>query len=169
MHSAAMQLAAIKYFTRFLFQKSSIAKALPFLRHPRYRWLGSIALPSLGVMYVLKKAEKLAEKVDERMAKYLHVASSLALEASLRVMSVLKKAWKLVERDVMSVLKQAGKVIEKLAANQEETQMHFRRDCVESASLQSPACQNHRTSVNLWTSVNLQQPQVHTKVQPSTF
>jgi len=73
----------------------------------------------------------------------------------------------------MSVLKEA-EVAEKLAANQEEIQMHFGHGCVESASLlfqrvnhggSSPACHH------LWTSANRQQLQAHSQeqTQPSTF
>jgi len=140
-----MQLA-IMQFTEFLVQKTSITKPSALLEEA----MGSTSLAFLGAMYVLRKAEKLVEKVAERLAKYLHVAL-----LPLGVMAVLKKAEKLAE-----------KVAERLAANQEEILMHSGHDCysVESASLQSQRLNHGSSSIachHLWTSASLQQPLAH--------
>jgi len=115
-------------------------------------------------MYVSKEAEKLVEKVAERLAKYLHVALP-----PLGVMSVLKKAENVAE-------KLAEKVAERLAANQEEILMHFGHGCdsVASASLQSLRVNHGGSSIachHLWTSASLQQPQAHSwgETSPSKF
>lgn len=120
-------------------------------------------MPFLGAMYVSKKAEKLVEKVAERLAKYCkypHVALP-----PLGVMYVLKKVQNVAE-------KLAEKVAERLAANQEEILMHFGHECdsVESASLQSLRLNHGGSSIachHLWTSASLQQRQAHSWGQTS--